>query len=1674
MKKSVGGTDTVVEVGSGGGIAASFTAYEYTATANQTTFSGSDNNSTTLAYNTGTPPKVQVFMNGILLDEGSSNDYTATNGTSVVLNSGADAGDLIQIHAYKSDVSIVSNLNFSDNQKLKFGDSLDLEIFHDGSHSRIKDTGTGNLILNTQAFRVNGADDSEGMIKANQDGNVELYYNGVKKFETTSTGIDVSGNLDASGAVFFNSDLRANNVSNKLIIKASSTTTELHAAGSSGIVFKDSGNGQTASLDNGGNLVLNGLLSAEDNIYLTDAGTVRAKLLLNSSDRDNVELRAESIGSTMKFFTAATEALELDASQKASFKGSIVLNSNGKVVEIADAAIQWYSYPDSAYKQAKFRATDYQFKNGGNTAVMTVSSGGNLTTSGIITANGTSGSSFYGITLTRSSSGTTTPDLWGSSGTLVIGTSSSDEVLGMSGTAATFYGTLASGAFTSSGAIVGSSVQSTGNLFGTNGLHTLNTAGNGWDHTINRNGGSPSANLPGGITSGNITTTGYLRGPSTFTIDPAAHGDDTGTVVIAGNLQIDGTTTTINSTTLTVDDKNITLASGAANAAAANGAGLTVDGANATWTYSSGDDAWASNKHAQFYTGGGTGSLSVGRSSDQALRLYADDNYNRIFAYQDSDTNGDHFFDLVRSFAGSGKADMRFMNGTAVHMLINKDGNVGINETNPTTTLTVGGIVQIKESSNTAFYGANYVRMFGDQNYYFRNTGGATRAHISMADGDLNLYNSSTVLTNRISTNSDSYFNGGNVGIGTNSPSSPLHVTAAKNDGWLAQLINTGTGGDANGLDIHAGVDVSDYILRVREQDGTDVMAVKYGGNVGIGTTTPGYDLDILDTSTASNTGAGVNIAHATQPQLRFTQTTGNYRMYLGIRNNDLIIANDSGAEKVRFEQNGNVGIGTDSPNTQLQINNATDPKIRLESNESGSKRLDLWIDGGTAIGYIAADQSASQLAFKTAGTERMRIDSTGNVGIGTTSPNSYTNQRVLTIDGTTHSRIDFETGGTLRGSIYGDSGSLNIDAGGNYIRFYTGNTEKMRLTSNGFLGIGTQSPLDLLHLKSTSTDARQVIDGHTGFDAELKFAENGTVKYTIGHDAASDNFVIGTTNVDTQQRLVINSAGNVGIGVTSIPTWANLMTDGTVAVGGTLYMKTGNAIQALSAFPGGASDLKMQTGGGKVTIGGPGGSTSGHLELYGRYSGSDPKLSFRSDHPTSGNTTVWDMARITADDGGNYNGVLHFQVAAGNGSANNGAALATAMTIQDTKYVGIGTTNPDTNLEVDIQNGADGNGIHITSTSTTNDPTLKLTRNGSADRFQLMVRGGAGSARLGISAGTNLDSGLNLGSNNGLSIGTVTAAGSGGLLVDNDIKSNSRFGVGSGGSLSDAAIYKNSDTNTGIYWPGTDQIALTTAGSNRLHIASNGGVSLNSQSQLTTGGNARLSIIDSSVQLSMGASNNDMSYIRKQGAGQFAWQTYNSGNSGILQLQPYGGNVTINTTAAVSGHALSVSGRIGGLTYVDSYLQFTGGNAILKANDDVILGYSSYVYVKQAGKVGLGTSDPKSKFQVYHAGIDTYAVNTSATSAAQVDTFSSTEFRSARFTVQITNTTDSTYQITEILLIHDGTTPSMTEYSTIFTGSAREASFDADIVSGNVRLLATPASTDSMQFKVVRHSILV
>jgi hypothetical protein len=95
-------------------------------------------------------------------------------------------------------------LDMPDNGRIRMGASYDLAIYHDGSHSYIQDTGTGNLNIQSNSLRLLGADSSP-MLVANQGGAVNLYHNNSAKLETTSTGIYVGGNiqlLDSSSTSF--------------------------------------------------------------------------------------------------------------------------------------------------------------------------------------------------------------------------------------------------------------------------------------------------------------------------------------------------------------------------------------------------------------------------------------------------------------------------------------------------------------------------------------------------------------------------------------------------------------------------------------------------------------------------------------------------------------------------------------------------------------------------------------------------------------------------------------------------------------------------------------------------------------------------------------------------------------------------------------------------------------------------------------------------------------------------------------------------------------------------------------------------------------------------------------------------------------------------------------------------------------------------------------------------------------------------------------------------------------------------------------------------------------------------------------------------------------------------------------------------------------------------------
>ena len=94
-----------------------------------------------------------------------------------------------------------ASANFDDNDKAIFGTGDHLEIFHDGNDSFIKDAGTGGLKILTNSFDVKNDTNTENLISASQNGAVNLYYDNDNKLNTTSTGINVSGNITISGNV---------------------------------------------------------------------------------------------------------------------------------------------------------------------------------------------------------------------------------------------------------------------------------------------------------------------------------------------------------------------------------------------------------------------------------------------------------------------------------------------------------------------------------------------------------------------------------------------------------------------------------------------------------------------------------------------------------------------------------------------------------------------------------------------------------------------------------------------------------------------------------------------------------------------------------------------------------------------------------------------------------------------------------------------------------------------------------------------------------------------------------------------------------------------------------------------------------------------------------------------------------------------------------------------------------------------------------------------------------------------------------------------------------------------------------------------------------------------------------------------------------------------------------
>ncbi len=200
------------------------------------------------------------------------------------------------------------------------------------------------------------------------------------------------------------------------------------------------------------------------------------------------------------------------------------------------------------------------------------------------------------------------------------------------------------------------------------------------------------------------------------------------------------------------------------------------------------------------------------------------------------------------------------------------------------------------------------------------------------------------------------------------------------------------------------------------------------------------------------------------------------------------------------------------------------------------------------------------------------------------------------------------------------------------------------------------------------------------------------------------------------------------------------------------------------------------------------------------------------------------------------------------------------------------------------------------------------------------------------------------------------------------------------------------------------------------------------------------------------------------------------------------GTNLVVSTTGALqipAGTTAQRSGApaIGEIRYNTSTTEFegyysNGWNNLGGATFDQSLNTSDDV---SFANVGINVATPLERLHVDGAiridgvsNLETATTTLATTTQSSIDSFAATKFRSCKYTVQITDTVSSEYQVTEILLIHDGTNSYVTTYGIIHTGSAELVTFDTDVNLGNVRLLATGASANSTVYKITRISTLV
>ena len=497
-------------------------------------------------------------------------------------------------------------------------------------------------------------------------------------------------------------------------------------------------------------------------------------------------------------------------------------------------------------------------------------------------------------------------------------------------------------------------------------------------------------------------------------------------------------------------------------------------------------------------------------------------------------TAGASAIDIASTFYGGSRRPITFtMDSEKVR--IAADGNVGIGTTSPANKLHVegGNSVPLYVKGGTSawvIFERNTKQLYLNANYSDTNL----YAQISPRSSD----SMSLSLSSREVAGDLLVSTSGNVGIGTTSPNTLLNIhgatpfvrintTATADHGIKISYGNSDTHGlhllyNANSAvsyidntyPVNAGFVYGDIYFRQNVAGTmTTRMTIKAdGGNVGIGTTGPSARLHVFDSNESpatgnllvTSTGGNASIRIDSQNTSKYTYFTlsqggvGKFELGITPTSSDLYINHNvqSGANGAAIyikKADGNVGIGTTSPASRLHVV-GSEAYIRVtDSDDSGV----FFIGNASGFGYIRAFSRDFRF-LNAAGASLINIASGGNIGIGTTAPNDK-----LDVVGRVYAYRYIAVSSNASLPAYAtDTNTGMFNAATNQIGFSISSAEKVRIDTNGNVGIGTTVPGKKLDVEGVVRTRGAT--GTGGF--EIGAATTGTAKWRIEWDSASDS----------------------------------------------------------------------------------------------------------------------------------------------------------------------------------------------------------------------------------------------------------------------------------------------------------------------------------------------------------------------------------------------------------------------------------------------------------------------------------------------------------------------------------------------------------------------------------------